>query len=143
MSEKLNPQIRTMNIGTKKLFEIKIYPLSFADQTKMTDLITQAVQKIFAERQGLEKAPNIEVVSVLVGLVKENIEKLLLLVTDDGKKVLESITNLQLFEIASIVYEMNYEAIAKNVKDLFGKIVIMSPKGLPKSPKKKGPQKKK
>jgi len=126
MSEKLNPQIRIVKIGTKTLRTVKIYPLSFADQLKMTDLITEAVQKLFSERKNVEKAPNVEVVGYFVDIVKRNIEQLLVLVTDKEEKVIENITNMQLVEIANIIYEMNYEVIAKNVKNLFGKITAAS-----------------
>ena len=127
MSEKLNPQIQTVSIGVKQLRSIKIYPLAFADQIKMTDLITEAIQKLFTERGKVEGSPNIEVVSFFVDIIRENAEQLFSLVTDKEEKVLENITNLQLVEIAGIIYEMNYEVIAKNVKSLFGKIGTLSP----------------
>jgi len=144
MSEnsKLNPQIKTVEIGVRELREIPIYPLSFADQLEMTDLITKTVQEFFARRgemigpepkepqegpeseeADLQKPKNLEVVSFIVGLIRENIEKILKLVADDlGEDPLRDITNAQFLEIVDIIYVVNYESISKNVKDLFEKI---------------------
>ena len=94
----------------------------------MTDLITKTVQEFFAKREEVEKAANIEVVSFIVGLIRENIERILELVTDDiGENPLRDITNAQFVEIVDIIYEINYEAIAKNASDLFEKIKKVFP----------------
>ena len=135
-SQKLNPQAQLVEIGVRELREIMIYPLSFASQLEMTDLITKAVQEFFSKREELETAPNIEVVSFVVETIRENIERIFHLVTDEDD-LLKDITNLQVVNIAALIYEMNYEAISKNAKGLFEKIagLLPSKRSLPRSAK--------
>jgi len=41
---------------------------------------------------------------------------------DDDVPTLDEITNKNLYEIARAIFEMNYEDIIKNFKDLFGRM---------------------
>lgn len=134
--QKLNPQARLVEIGVRKIREVMIYPLAFASQLEMTDLITKAVQEFFAKREELETGPDIEVVSFAVGTIRENIKRILALVSDE-EDLLKDVTNLQLVDIVTVIYEMNYEAISKNAKSLFEKIagLLPSKRPLPRSVK--------
>jgi len=119
MSEELkdlNPQITSTKVGTRKLREIKIYPLSVGDQIKMSDLITKALQKFFI---GSDKG-DVEYVTFLLDLIRKNIVRILEYVMDEkvSNAFLDDITNFQLSEIAKIIYEVNYESPAKNVESL-------------------------
>lgn len=133
---KLNPQAQVVEIGVRNLREVLVYPLAFASQLEMTDLITKAVQEFFKKREELEKGPNIEVVSFIVDTIKENIERMFSLVTDE-ENLLNDVTNMQVIDITALIYEMNYEAVSKNAKSLFGKIAALLPSKrlLPKSVK--------
>jgi len=136
ISQKLNPQAKSVEVGVRKIRKVMIFPLAFASQLKMTDLITKAVQEFFARREELETGSNIEVVSFAIDTIRENIERILVLVSEE-KDLLKDVTNLQLVDIVTVIYEMNYEAISKNAKSLFEKIagLLPSKRSLPQSVK--------
>lgn len=122
MDKRLNPDIREVDVGTKELRTIKIYPLSFRDQEKTSDIITKAIQAIIS---GKDKS-DVDFIKAIIETVKKNILKVLELVADKeelGKDVLNELTNNQMIEIADAVYEVNYEALGKKVKGLFGTVV--------------------
>ena len=118
--KRLNPQIRETMIGVRSLRTKKIYPLSLADQLKMTDLITEALNAFF--QKGDQE--DIVFVTFLIELIKSNINRILGMVMDikKDKDILSEITNFQASEIAKIIYEVNYESVAKNMKGLFEKV---------------------
>lgn len=123
--KRLNPQITETDIGVRSLRTITIYPLSMADQIKMTDLITEALKAFVLKKD--EK--DIAFVEFMVDLIKENMNRILAMVTDikPDEDLLGEITNLQASEIAKILYEVNYEGTIKNLKDLFEKVSNMFP----------------
>lgn len=136
---KLNPQIETITVGIREseMEELKIYPLSIADQLEMSDLIRKALQAFFGvkgegESKGssspddfsIEQMKDIEFVSFIIDLIQENIIKILSLVTDHqtepkAKKLLSKISNNQAVDFCWKVYQMNYEESAKNAISLF------------------------
>jgi len=118
--KRLNPQITETDIGVRSLRTITIYPLSMADQIKMTDLITEALNAFFLQ----ENKEDIVFVSFIIDLIKKNINRILAMVTDvkKGDALLSDMTNYQASEIAKIIYEVNYESVAKNLKSLFEKV---------------------
>lgn len=116
--QKLNPQIRRVEIGIKQMREIKIYPLSMADQLEVTDLVAAAIKTYVVEGDQSE----VGVAAFLAQAIKDNVSLLLKKATDEGDEVLSEITNLQAAEIAEILYEVNYESIAGKVMSLVEKI---------------------
>jgi len=128
--KKLNPQITETEIGVRSLRKITIYPLSMADQLKMTDLITEGMNAFFIRK---EEQSDMAFVQYLVGMVKDNIGRILTMATDEknGKKLLEELTNAQAARIAEIIYDVNYDVIAKNFKSLFDKVKILFPSERP------------
>ena len=136
MTEKqnINPQITEVEIGIRGLRKITIYPLSIPDQLKMTDLITKALQEFMTVGKGLE---DIAVVSFIVGFIRENIGKILEMVTDDekGKDLLKDMSNFQASEIAKTIFEVNYGSVLKNLEGLIEKMksLFLSVGPLPQS----------
>ena len=127
--QKLNPQVMDVEIGIRELRSIKIYPLSMKDQLDLTDLISTALSARFASDEGWQ---DLEIVAFIVSLLKENLNKILTMVSDeDGDKLLSDISNLQAAAIAEAVYETNYGIVAKNFKSLFGKLSTLFPSGRP------------
>lgn len=118
--KRLNPQITETDIGVRSLRTITIYPLSMADQLKMTDLITEALNAFFLQ----ENKEDIVFVSFMIELIKKNLKRLLAMVADvkENKDLLSDMTNYQASEVAKIIYEVNYESVAKNLKSLFEKV---------------------
>lgn len=133
----LNPQITTVEVGIKRLREVTIYPLSVADQFKMTELIGEVIQKVsdksFAEQK------DTAVVEFIVKALKKHLDKILCYVLDDSEKLeFTELSNTQLTEIINVIFEVNYEGMIKNLKDLSKKAKVLwtSEGSLPKSSEK-------
>ena len=124
---KLNPEIKKAEIGVRELKEITIYPLSMADQLSLTNLITDTVRKFFEKGGGQD---DLEFAAFLSKLIEENLETILLMVTDE-KSLLADMTNNQAVAIAEIVYEVNFGSLVKKVKSLLEKVKEQFPSGRP------------
>ena len=126
--KKINPQITEIEIGIREMRKIKIYPLSMSDQLKLTGLISTAVAAQVAKEEGME---NVALVAFIVELVKENLGRILTMVTGEDDKLLEEVSNLQAAAISEVVYEMNYGIVVKNFKSLFEKVMTLFPSERP------------
>ncbi len=136
---RLNPGVVDVDIGIHNLRTIKIYPLSVADQMQLADIITKALQKFFLHGGGqtLKDIKDEEFVRFALSLIVENLEKILLLVTNISrpksvfnflnkkKNFLYDITNSQMVEIADIIFRVNYADPLKNGVSLSKKIKEM------------------
>lgn len=122
--ESLNPQAVVVGIGVRSLRNITIYPLSLADQLKMTDLIAKALEGV-VERESLGE---VAMVSFVLEVIKENVGKILSMATDEKEEdLLAELTNPQLVVIVEHIFDMNYASIAKNVKSLAEKAKSLFP----------------
>lgn len=130
---KLNPQIIDVEIGTRELRTVKIYPLSMHDQLQMTDLIVLTITQLSEfQKQGSD----IEILEKIVQGIQDNLDKLLLYVTDENEKVSsKDVTNDQALIIAEMIYLVNYDSFSKNLKGLTTKM-----KGLIGALKKQSPK---
>jgi hypothetical protein len=117
MSTEFNPQIRSLKIGVKTLREIQIYPLSIADQTKATTAITKIISDFAGGK--LQDMENEKVVAYTIKAIKENLKTIFEFIVEKDEEIkLEELTNQQFSELAFIIFEVNYEASIKNLKDL-------------------------
>ena len=117
----LNPDIQELVVGIRKLRRIKIYPLSVVDQLKITDIVQEAIGIFLANKESNDVA----FVALFIALIKTNASKILSLVIDPDEnpdKILEEMTNNQLSEFGTILYQVNYEIISKNVSGLLKKL---------------------
>lgn len=125
--QNLNPQIKSIQVGVRHTRELKIYPLSVKDQFELTKEIVDSVNEIVATFDGLKD--EIQAVSALSEIISKNLTKILKYVCDsDQIPTMEELTNAQLGEIAVIVFEVNYEGLIKNFKDLFKRGKDLFPK---------------
>lgn len=115
--EKLNPQIVDVEIGVRSLRKIKIYPLSMADQLKLTKLVSDAVAG------QMEKAGDIEIVPFVLQMIKDNIGQIITMTTDEDANTLSEISNMQIVEIADVLFDINYGEVSKNFKSLSEKLM--------------------
>jgi len=115
--EKLNPQIVDVEIGIRSLRKIKIYPLSMADQLKLTKLVSDAVAG------QMSTAGDIEIVPFVLQMIKDNIGQVLTMTTDEDAELLSEISNMQMIEIADVLFDVNYGAVSKNFKSLSEKLM--------------------
>lgn len=128
---KLNPQIKTVEVGIKSLREVTIYPLSMSDQFKLTDIIVELFKEFTSfDELDLDET---QVVEKGVGLIKDNLETILSVVTDEKESIsFDELTNTQFSELATLLYEVNYEEMLGNLKSLIErvkKIVQLPSKG--------------
>ena len=120
--DKLNPQIRELEIGTRILRKVKIYPMSMANQLSLNDVITEAVGGFFQMEAGDDDQSVIAFVSFMLDLIKDNLERVVGFVTDDPpEEFIKDITNSQLVDVADVIYEMNYADLLKKGRSLFQK----------------------
>lgn len=116
---RLNPNIKTVDVGTRKLRTVKIYPLSLTDQQGIIDTVIDAVATFMDRRLAGELVQTTEMVRFAVDALKENINKIIAFVTDpDEAPKPEELTNAQLVEIVNVIYTENFEGPAKNVSSL-------------------------
>jgi len=125
---KLNPQIVDVEIGIRELRKIKIYPLSMKDQMDLTNLIVEALNVQVIENGSTDLS-----IAFLVGLIKENLEKVLKMATDE-EDVMGEISNVQALEIAEVIFDVNFASVAKNFKSLSDKVMKLFPSERPSQP---------
>ena len=124
---KLNPDIKKLDVGVKTLRTVDILPLSMADQGKMTEIIAEAMATFL--QHDMDSLKDLQVVTVMVKLIKDNIEKMLPLVLDDGVTVtLEELTNNQFSQLVDYIFEVNYEGIIGNFQKLAEKVRKVLPR---------------
>lgn len=116
---KMNPQISTVEVGTKSLREVFIYPLSVSDQFQLTGIITGVMQEVASLE---DSADDMKIVTLATDAIKLNLAKILEYVLDEGETIsFEELTNAQLMAIVDIIFEENYEEQIKNLKRLVEK----------------------
>lgn len=117
-TERLNPDIKEVKIGVRRLRKIKIYPLSAKDQFELSDLVAGGLKHFLSLGQHMS---DVDFVKESLGLIRENFERIAALITDPkdmGEHILGDLTNNQIAEIAGIVYEVNYASLQKKVTGL-------------------------
>lgn len=119
-NQNINPQVRSVSVGKRTLRNISIYPLSLADQLDLTDLVTQGINAFLKTSPDESDESMMQFIALVIGLIKENIDKVLEMITDEGKDILKEITNEQLSVIVEYVYGDNFEGPIKKAVSLFG-----------------------
>lgn len=121
----LAPSIREFTYGVRDPKKtVKLYPLSLADQAKMTGLI-QKVMNEGAKYAGNVDTPEqqLKFVTEMLTIIQQNIEQFIKLITDEGVVVdIGELTNDQFVELVMNVFEVNYENALKNFSGLFEKV---------------------
>ena len=122
----VNPRIATVELGIRKVASYKIYPLSMADQFRLTDKIAKAAQVFDAAGAG-----ETEAVKVGIDFVKDNLESILEMVTEEkNRPTMEELDNVQFSELVDLIFETNYAGTIKNFK-----LLAVKAKGLFQSTK--------
>lgn len=128
----LNPQIVEVPIGVKELRNVTIYPLSMADQFKLTDVVVQSFHQFGTVDVDMGDEA---VVAKMISLIEENIDKILTLVLDEEEEVkMSELTNEQFTDLCHIIFEVNYEGSVKKLMDLVGKVKAVMPRATPPTP---------
>jgi hypothetical protein len=117
--ENINPQVKKVYIGRKVLRKLEVLPMSVGDQLKFGEALKSIMKRVFAIPP--EQMRDAQVVQLFLDLIGENIQPLLKMVVDpmeDPETILGDLTNTQLEELAMIVYQENFESLAKKLGGL-------------------------
>jgi len=121
----LQPKVEKLLVGNRpeKTIEIKVYPLSMADQMEFAELLSEGIKPLVESDAG-----DADFMNFLMNFFKENLPTMLKYVVDeDPKMIIQHITNDQLVRAAEIIYEVNFESAVKNVKSLLERAGVQSP----------------
>jgi hypothetical protein len=114
--QNINPQVRTVEIGKRNLRKVSLYPLAVGDQLKMNNFLAE-VFTMFVQMDP-SKPMSAAFIAAILGKISENLDVFCQMVFEqDG--ILNEMTNNQAVEVVKVVYEQNYEVLAKNVQSLF------------------------
>jgi len=114
----LNPQIQSLEIGVKALRTVTLYPLSMADQFKLSEIVTEAVERY----DDAENVSEVEIFKIIMLAIQENLIIILDLITEEGESIsLNELTNTQFAEICEIIYDVNFDSATGKFKSLFNK----------------------
>lgn len=117
----LNPDIREIEIGIRKKRKLVIYPLSVRDQFALSDLIASILSDLSAFSEENEVSTQISFIKEIILAIRQNIVQILTFVIpeeEDPEDLLSEFSNNQVFNLAKLIYEVNYEGVVKNVQDL-------------------------
>lgn len=126
-----NPEVKEIQVGTRNLRKVYIYPLSMQDQFALIDRLAEAIQKV--ADSNIES--NTQAINILQELIKENLDKILEYVCDESERPnMSELTNSQFFGIVDIIFSVNFETTVKNFQNLFQRVktVASAPKSLAK-----------
>ncbi len=117
VDELLNPEVRTMVLGTKKTKTINVYPLGYYDQKEIGGKVMASVTLASSEN---ENASELEYISKLSQALEENVPVLVGKCTDlTENKFMSDVTAGQLMEFITIIMEVNFIAPVKKGTRLF------------------------
>ena len=121
--QKLNPEIVDIEVGVRSLRKITFYPLSAADQLKMTKILEEVFEEMVEISIGGEDKESLVVFfKKILEIVRENINVIIAMVCDEEPdELLTDLTNSQLTKIIEYVYVTNFEGPLKNLVSLFQK----------------------
>jgi len=120
----MNPQRKAIEIGSRTLKEITIYPLSMGNQGDLEDLVNEVIVKFFEKEEGEDDmASMVKITSFIMTSIKKNLKKVFGFITDlEGEELNKwsrDITNMQSTQLAVMIFDMNYkDPYEKNLKSL-------------------------
>ena len=78
---RLNPQIREIEVGTRTLRKIEVYPLSLADEIKLSKIIGEGLVSYYSKSK--EDVSNETAVNFILEVIVNNLGDVLEMVTED------------------------------------------------------------
>lgn len=103
---RLNPRVKTMDIGIEYLRKIKIFPLSAACQFKIVGMFGAILESIASMKDDSAGASFMELIG---DVIKNNIHELISFVTNPDESVtIEEFDNEQLLQFIETILEVNY-----------------------------------
>jgi hypothetical protein len=122
--EKIVPQIHKIEIGRKTLETLEILPISLASLIEMSKIIEDVAEEFLSTQVTvngtLPASADIKLGRFILSTIKDNIVNVLKYVVDediDIKDLMKKLTLAQTIEIAEKIYEVNWEAVEKKLKE--------------------------
>lgn len=115
----LNPEIKKLQVGTREIREIKIYPLSVGEQLQLSDEITKGLRNFFEDRPA--DLDEYEFIGFMVSSIQDNLGEIAKLVLDDGEdfdKLKNEMSMNQMVALCELIYDMNFAVLRKKVQSL-------------------------
>lgn len=118
----LNPRIKQIELGIEELNTYVLYPLSMADEFRISDIISKAAAKFNFE----EDSNDVETVQLVIGVIKDNIGIILEMITKkDNRPKLSELDNVQFTELVDLIFQVNFENSIKNFQSLVARVKTM------------------
>jgi hypothetical protein len=117
------PEIKKVTVGIRSPRTVTVYPLSMHDQIELVNDLASTIEALSKEFD-LNDLKNEEALLFIQKIITDNLSKVLEYICDDEERPsMKELTNNQFCEIVNIVYEVNYEGMIKNLKDLSQKVM--------------------
>jgi len=139
--EILNPRRRVLKVGTRQLRDLVLWPLAFRSQLDLKDIIIASAQEFFMtilpgklseaetgknpDLGSVTEVETMEYIKFFVDQIEKNMAAVLELAIDeeeDAETILKEADNVQVSEMATIIFEANFEGASKNVMSLVSKV---------------------
>ena len=119
----MTPEYPTVSIGKRKSSsrKVEILPLSWHDAKTLQNVFVKVIQTCAS--MVMENKKEEEIYKFLFVALCDSVEDILPYITEEEISTKE-ITLEQVIEIAKIVYEQNFEIIAKNAEGLLQKLTL-------------------
>jgi len=117
VDELINPEIKTMVIGTRTTRSVQVYPLGYYDQKEIGTAVLTGISEAAKDA---DVSSEIEYISKLSQVLEDNVPALITKCTDlTRKKFMSDITSGQLMEFITIIMEVNFMNPIKKGTRLF------------------------
>ncbi len=115
----LNPRIKELDLGVEELTTYKIFPLSMADEFKISDIIAKAM----AEIANVEGGGDVVIINKVLAVIKDNLGTIIEMVTKkDNRPKMDDMDNVQFSELAELIFDVNFAGAIKNFRSLVDKV---------------------
>lgn len=124
----LNPECKILKIGVKKTEDVIVYPLSYYEQKKTSEMVAKKMQTLSTE---LNDDKEVAFIGKLAQVLESSIPTLVKSCTDlEPKYFMKHVTAGQLMEFINIIMEVNFLNPIQKGTDLFvnmGSLYGMNP----------------
>lgn len=113
--------------GRKNERSLTLYPMSMADQLKVTDVLAAVINTVVATSRRVAEgdAADVEFLKAVAGAVRDNFTRVAAIISNVDeedpaiKDLPNHVTNMQFMDFVNYVWETNYGSVRKNFDNLF------------------------
>lgn len=121
----LNPDIRELSIGVRELRNVTVYPLSVRDQLKTSSIVSGAVVTFFKAYEDVDAVPETDFATFVASIINGNLDNVVKMALADepvDSDPLAEMTNKQLEQLVTMMYEVNYSFLSSLFQKLTSKM---------------------